>query len=268
MQTSIATWLKKPRAVTQPQDDQELQSTKPQAPTIEERHVAPAVTPESPAGVPHNHSAQENHNTSKPFAFRKHSHPLPANVIFSPLTPDLVPSYRRLNSLLLPISYQDKFYTETLEDPIISSLTLIALWQDSPPTTTSTSRLSVASKPRLVAAIRCRLLSPPSPTSGPSLYLSTIGTLAPFRSHGLASHLLENTIYKAVDIYGIGSVTAHVWAANTEALEWYSKRGFKEVDREQYYYRRLNPSEAVLMRRDISVLDALPMDTAAVGNGG
>lgn len=75
-------------------------------------------------------------------------------------------------------------------------------------------------------------------------------------------------IHKAIRMYGVSSVTAHVWAAHTESLEWYSKRGFKEVGREQDYYRRLNPSEAVLIKRDISVMDALPMDGSIGTNGG
>lgn len=60
---------------------------------------------------------------------------------------------------------------------------------------------------------------------------------------------------RAVDDYGITRVGAHVWEANAEGLEWYRKRGFREVGTEHGYYRRLDPQTAFVMQRDVSVMD-------------
>jgi ribosomal protein S18 acetylase RimI-like enzyme len=67
--------------------------------------------------------------------------------------------------------------------------------------------------------------------------------------------MLDNLIRSAVDEYEITSVGAHVWEANEEGLKWYRKRGFRVVSREPGYYRRLNPPDAVVMLRDVGVMD-------------
>ena len=119
-----------------------------------------------------------------------------------------------------------------------------------------------AAAAHLVAAIRCRLLASPSPKdtlqSTPTLYISTITTLSPWRKHSLATHLLATVIRTAVKHYGVTSVMAHVWEANEEAMEWYKRRGFKVVGREECYYKRLAPESAAwVVRRDVMPGDLL-----------
>jgi len=58
--------------------------------------------------------------------------PLPAHITITPLTPALLPPFRRTISLLLPIRYPDTFYTQILSDPATSSLARAALWHDRP----------------------------------------------------------------------------------------------------------------------------------------
>jgi ribosomal protein S18 acetylase RimI-like enzyme len=166
-----------------------------------------------------------------------------------------MPSFKKLNSILLPIPYPESFYKEILAEPVDRSLTLMALWHDTP------SDIGKV-KGRLVGAIRCRLFTKPPGDSasqarvdGPMLYLSTLVLLSPYRSYGIAAHMLDCLIRSAVDDYGITSVGAHVWEANEEGLQWYRKRGFREVSREVGYYRRLNPRDAVVMLRDVGVMD-------------
>ncbi|KAF1977706.1 hypothetical protein BU23DRAFT_452259 [Bimuria novae-zelandiae CBS 107.79] len=158
--------------------------------------------------------------------------PMPANVELALLTPDLVPSFKRILGLTLPVAYPPVFFTESMEEPF-HSITLMALWH---PTPTDGTNPSETSKPRLVGAIRCRIL----PSA--NLYISTISLLAPYRSHGIATHLLQKVAAKAVDKYGVRCVTAHVWEANEEGLEWYKKRGFDIIGKEDAYYHKLKPS--------------------------
>jgi ribosomal protein S18 acetylase RimI-like enzyme len=176
------------------------------------------------------------------------------------VTEDNISQFRRLVTVLLPATYTDKFYSETLTDPVISSVSLLALWKD-----------EVGQDGKVVAGIRCRVLvSSPAEipkrekdtADEPSLYISTIGTLAPFRNHGLATMLLRQVMWRAVQDYGISTVTAHVWEANEEARAWYAKLGFQEAKYEADYYRKLRPSGAWLLQRRV-----LPTDFMNVSEG-
>lgn len=183
---------------------------------------------------------------------------LPTNVELRACIKEDIPHLKRLNSLLLPIPYPEKFYREIIEDPLTNSITLVAVWHDDP-------KAVSAEKGRLIGAIRCRILAHPpssgqnavSPTSGPILYLSTLVLLSPYRTHGIASSMLKILTKRAVNDYCITSVGAHVWEANADGLEWYRKRGFKEVGREEGYYHRLKPGGAVIVQRDVSVMDMM-----------
>ena len=180
---------------------------------------------------------------------------LPPNVELRACRKEDIKGFKKLNSLLLPIPYGDSFYREILEDDLTNSITLMALWHD------DASNLD-KEKGLLVGAIRCRLFAQPLVDAssikrkrGPMLYLSTLVLLSPYRSHGIASCMLELMVKRAVEDHGITSIGAHVWEANEEGLAWYHKRGFREVGREEGYYRRLNPQGAVVMQKDVGVMD-------------
>ncbi|KAH6618643.1 acyl-CoA N-acyltransferase [Boeremia exigua] len=174
--------------------------------------------------------------------------PLPANVELAPLTHEHLDAFKRLNALTLPIPYPESFYKETMTEPH-HSITLIALWHSDP--SGGPADETEAAKPRLIGAIRCRLL----PSA--QLYISTIGVLAPYRTHGIAMHLLQAVVKTAVAAHGVRCVTAHVWEANDEGLEWYKKRRFEILGKEEAYYRKLRPQGAFLMRKTIGVGDLL-----------
>lgn len=187
--------------------------------------------------------------TQKPTIPRLFSlQPLSPNVKIATLTGDLLPSYKRLNALTLPVAYPESFYKETMTEPYLG-ITLVAVWHSAPVDTDDKD--SSSNTPRLVGAIRCRLL----PSS--QLYISTIGILAPYRSHGIAMHLLQAVVRKAVELHSVRSITAHVWEANEEGLEWYKKRNFEVLEKEEGYYRKLRPQGAHLVRRWIGVGDML-----------
>ncbi|KAF2209311.1 hypothetical protein CERZMDRAFT_47546 [Cercospora zeae-maydis SCOH1-5] len=173
--------------------------------------------------------------------------PLPPNVELRACTAADLPHLKRLTSLLLPIPYPDKFYKDIVSDPVTNSITLLAVWHDDTPA-------DAPGKGRLIGAIRCRLLEP---STAPVLYLSTLVLLSPYRKHGIATHLLRTVVQKAAEDYGVTRVAAHVWEANVDGLAWYRQRGFRETGRESEYYRRLEPSGAVLVERAVGVADLL-----------
>ena len=226
LQSSITAWLKKPLGVREPAISIPL--SKP------ESTLAP-----SPNTPPPSHG--------QPSTLRSVPPSLPSNVTLSPITKELIPAFKRVNQLLLQIPYPKKFYDELLEDDITKSISRVALWKD--------EGQSTSPKSQLVASIRCRLLGPPSDRM---LYISTLTCLSPYRGHGLVTVLLMDVTSRALELYGIKSITAHVWEANEEGRTWYRNRGFTEEAREDGYYRKLNPTTALLVRKWVSSLDLTP----------
>jgi len=171
------------------------------------------------------------------------------NVTFEPLSKANLSGFKRVNSTLLPIPYQRKFYDEIFTDPVAASITLIAIWTD------NSSNPASPEDRKIIGGIRCRILHDPGakgPKPGkPMLYISTLTLLSPYRHLGVAAHLLARVEKVAKEKYRVGAVGAHVWVANTEGLEWYRKRGFIEVKKEEGYYSRLKPNTAVVVRLDI-----------------
>ncbi|KIW00769.1 uncharacterized protein PV09_07750 [Verruconis gallopava] len=174
---------------------------------------------------------------------------LPPNVDLVRITVDTLPSFRRMTSLLLPVPYPDKFYNDILTDEVASRISMVAIWTDA---TTQASRV--------VAGVRCRLISHPAQTDpNPSLYISTLTTLAPFRGMKLARALLRQVTARAIHEYGVGTVTAHVWETNEQARKWYEKVGFKELSYNPEYYRKLKPGGAYLLERKVGPGDLLDL---------
>lgn len=281
MQSSITAWLRKPAAVKQEPAVIELnretnhdivKSVKVNTSSREEDrgiHKDDAVAETDPPAISGTSVAQaEELKPSSHFkSTSSSSPPLIPNITLEPCTAALLPSFKRLNTLLLPIPYPPKFYSEILSDPTTQSLTLLAIWRDNP---SSTITSTTSSQPgRVIGAIRCRLLgntalagASPASLSGrnpqkPLLYISTICVLSPYRHYGIATHLLETMTATAIKQHGVGAVGAHVWVNNDEGKEWYKKRGFAEVHFEEGYYSRLNPKGALVVRRDIGVGDLL-----------
>lgn len=246
IQSSLATWLKKPASVIQPD-----QSTTAPVP-------APAPPPPQVAAAVPSNVNRINDQAPKPPAAFFSTPALPPNVELVPLTDDLMPSFKRLLALTLPVSYPPAFFTESLEEPF-HSLTLMALWHAAPTTKIPEQN---PQKPRLVGAIRCRIL----PSA--NLYISTISLLAPYRSHGIATHLLQRIAAKASELHGVRCITAHVWEVNEDGLEWYKKRGFEIIGREDAYYNKLKPSGAILVRKWIGVADLIAHPDAVNGYEG
>lgn len=263
-QSSLLGWLSKPAVVAKsaPERVQDDSAAKDELPTPPESPTSKATTGDLLPPARTSATTASWHQTAK--ADRK----LAPNIEFRACSKDDIPNLKQLNSLLLPIPYPEHFYKEILTDPVTADLTLLAIWHPNPDLG---SNSGAQSKGRLVGAIRCRLLeSPPTdPTpehrsshnsdqKGPILYLSTLVLLSPYRSQGIATQLLNAVLKRAVCNHGVTRVGAHVWEANSEALEWYQRRGFVMVGKEEGYYRRLKPQGAVVVERRVGVMDLLP----------
>ena len=242
VQTSLAGWLKKPQS----KHESSTPTTVVASPKDGPEKAAVSPTSELEAGKQQMFTAEPADSVTKTSSTLQSR--LPPNATIAPITADTLSAFRRMTALLLPVPYPDKFYNEILTDEVASSISLVALWSSS----------DTKAAPRVVAGIRCRLISHPAGTHpAPSLYISTVTTLAPFRGHGLARALLREVTRQAIELYDVGTVTAHMWEANEEAGEWYEKMGFKRVQYEKEYYRKLKPGGAWLFEKMVGPRDLL-----------
>jgi ribosomal protein S18 acetylase RimI-like enzyme len=169
---------------------------------------------------------------------------LPEHILVSPLTPALLPSFRRAISTLLPIRYPDAFFNDILADSIAFLLAFAAV---------DRSRGSSASSINgtAIGGIRCRL-EPSTREDTYDVYIQALGVLAPHRRQGIAAHLLDAVLDSALANYNVGSIYAHVWEENQDGLEWYKKQGFEVGELIQDYYRKLRPKGARIVRKKLS----------------
>ncbi|KAG5288195.1 GNAT family acetyltransferase [Histoplasma ohiense] len=200
------------------------------------------------------------------------------NVTIEPVKTAHIPSLMRITGLLLPVRYPNSFYTATITDSIVASISRVAIYHDHPVTDitattfpTTAKAPSLSSSDKVIGGIRCRLepLPPPSELSvscplrqATNLYIQTLHLLSPYRGRGIAASLLDSLIYDSasppgtpmravsgiVRHYNIQTVTAHVHETNEEALLWYLARGFTiQGGVVEGYYRRLKPGGAKIV---------------------
>ena len=170
-----------------------------------------------------------------------------SNVTVEPITPETVTAFRQIITVLLPVRYPDKFYTESVANTGSSSLARVALWHEDGFATG-----------KVVGGIQCRLETI-NDTGDQSCYIQTIGVLAPYRELGIASQLLESILQTIVGHYPkVKALSAHVWEMSQDVVDWYTRRGF-EADRMlvQGYYRRLKPAGAWFLTKRIGLQDHL-----------
>lgn len=214
-----------------------------------------------------------------------------AHITLRAPTPQTLPALKRLNSLLLPINYPESFYSEILTSTTTTRLTRLAFWLHSPSLTRAKTNgdssvlngrkdeedkdeeqdIKEEEQGICVGGVRCRLEPPPTtdpppdpedagvaPPRGGSIYIMTLCTLSPYRHLGVGTQLITSILSAAVELE-CSEVYAHVWEANTDALDWYRRRGFDVDGGEvvQGYYRKLRPAGARVVRRRIGVGDAL-----------
>ncbi|KAL4740736.1 hypothetical protein BDV11DRAFT_213984 [Aspergillus similis] len=195
-------------------------------------------------------------------------------VTIEPVNTAHIPSLSRITGLLLPIRYQNSFYTATVTDPVIASVSRVAIYHDHPAAFAPAA--AIAQSPttgtdKVIGGIRCRLerLSQDVSDDGQeptNLYIQTLHLLSPYRGCGIAASLLNSLLFASapttkvsvppdyelsdlVKHYNIRSVTAHVHEANEDGLKWYISRGFQvEEEIVENYYRRLKPSGARIVK--------------------
>ncbi|TFK23654.1 N-acetyltransferase NAT13 [Coprinopsis marcescibilis] len=165
-----------------------------------------------------------------------------SQVTFSSLTENNLGTVRKLNSVLFPIRYSEKFYQDILK-PELDEFCKLVYYNDIP-----------------VGTICCRLENKDQ-SDKPRLYLMTMGILAPYRSRELGSLALKRVVEAGSKHHPrIGSIYLHVQVGNDDAKRFYERHGFKQVSVHKDYYKKLTPADAWILE--------LPLDETGKGKRG
>ncbi|KAH7316475.1 hypothetical protein B0I35DRAFT_479316 [Stachybotrys elegans] len=188
---------------------------------------------------------------------------IPSEASVRRISTEDVPALRRINSLLLPVSYPDTFYERAIDPALSGPFSRVITWAHH------------GEAPKVVGGVVCRLEAPIGTKSEPhvahTIYIQSLCLLAPYRSKGLINAAVEDIIHTAVHECDalVTSISAHVWTENEEGLKWYEGRGFQRQEPPiKGYYIKLRPDSAWLVRRTVSPMSLKTMPARTVASTG
>jgi len=157
-----------------------------------------------------------------------------STVSFASVTPANSGTVRKLNSVLFPIRYSEKFYKDIVA-PEAEDFCKLVYFNDVP-----------------VGTICCRIEKGGHEEEA-KLYLMTMGILAPYRSRKLGTKALEEVLAAATSHSKpkISLVQLHVQENNEGARRFYERHGFKLVGKEEEYYKKIEPHGAWILEREV-----------------
>ncbi|KAL7424433.1 N-acetyltransferase 5 [Cryptotrichosporon argae] len=179
-------------------------------------------------------------------------------VTLTSLTPNNAGTLRKINSVVIPVVYSDKFYKDVL-DPALDDVNKIIYFADIP-----------------VGAICCRFDGlGPKDKGEPTLNILTLAVLAPYRSYGLGHALVRHALSACLHPTSppvptpskdapatraqltpapprkvVARALVHVQAGNDGAKRFYERLGFKQAGVEKDYYSKAEPKDAIVMVLD------------------
>jgi len=151
---------------------------------------------------------------------------------------------KRLNQVIFPVNYNDRFYKDVLE---AGELAKLVYFSDI-----------------VVGAVCCRIETSqdgnqPNAGSKRRLYIMTLGCLPSYRRLGLGTLMLEH-VFKLCERDGnIDSIYLHVQVNNEDALAFYKNFGFEVVELAKNYYKRIEPADAYLVEKPMKGQTITPL---------
>ncbi|CAF1054161.1 unnamed protein product [Brachionus calyciflorus] len=133
---------------------------------------------------------------------------------------------KKLNQVVFPVSYNDKFYKDVLD---LGPLAKLAYFNDI-----------------VVGGVCCRI---DLTENKRRLYIMTLGCLQPYRKYGIGRMLLNHVLNYCEKDGNFESVYLHVQINNEVAIEFYKKFGFEIVEKKEQYYKRIEPSDAFVLKK-------------------
>ncbi|KAJ3416982.1 N-alpha-acetyltransferase 50 [Chytridiales sp. JEL 0842] len=157
-------------------------------------------------------------------------------ITLSPVTESTLQDFRRLNTVIFPIKYNDEFYKSALRNADMTRLSWVG--------------------GECVGAVCClkEVVRDFAPERRWRVYIRTIGVLAPYRRLGIGQLLIKTMVAACQSDPSIDYMFLHVQTSNTSALRFYESLGFKVVEKIEGYYRLnkgVEPPDAFLVQLDL-----------------
>ncbi|KAL9711629.1 N-acetyltransferase 5 [Leucoagaricus gongylophorus] len=141
-------------------------------------------------------------------------------VSFASMTPNNLGTVRKLNSVLFPIKYSERFYRDILQ-PEAEDFCKLIYFNDIPMI---------------------------KPICGNR---SLMDRIQPYRSRGLGSQSLQSVLEAAENHAKpkIQKIYLHVQVSNDSAKAFYERHGFMEVEIHKDYYKKIDPHDAWVLEK-------------------
>lgn len=142
------------------------------------------------------------------------------------VTPHNLKLLKKVNAVVFPVVYHDKFYKDVLE---AGELAKLAYYND-----------------LVVGAVCCRV---DESQSLRKLYIMTLGCLAPYRRLGIGTRMLKHVMEIVEKDGNFDAVFLHVQINNDSAIDFYKEFGFDIVETKEQYYKRITPADAHVLEK-------------------
>ncbi|XP_007111176.1 N-alpha-acetyltransferase 50-like [Physeter macrocephalus] len=151
---------------------------------------------------------------------------------------------KRLNQVIFPVSYNDKFYKDVLE---VGELAKLAYFND------------IA-----VGAVCCRVNHSQNQKR---LYIMTLGRLAPFGRLGVGTKMLNHVLNICEKDDGtFDNNYLHVQISGESAVDSYRKLGFEMTETKKNYCKRIEPADAHVLQKNLKVPSGQNADVQKTDN--
>lgn len=151
-----------------------------------------------------------------------------AKIELGDVTPHNVKQLKTLNTVVFPVSYNEKFYKDVLE---VGELAKLAYYNDI-----------------VVGAVCCRV---DTSENSRRLYIMTLGCLSPYRRLGVGTVMVEHVLRHVEKDGNYDNVYLHVQVNNTGAIDFYKKFGFEIHETKKHYYKRIEPADAHVLQKNL-----------------
>mmetsp|Transcript_47671 Transcript_47671/g.57723 ORF Transcript_47671/g.57723 Transcript_47671/m.57723 type:complete len:169 (+) Transcript_47671:239-745(+) len=163
----------------------------------------------------------------------------PLNVGFGVINEQNVEQLRKLNSSCFPVSYNDAFYREVVQQQN-EDLSKFAYWNGF-----------------IIGAVCTRVESSVDRPGRRRLYIMTLGVLAAYRNRGVGSKLIASVLEyfdqnKNGELSDVDEITLHVQTSNVDAMNFYIKGfGFEKGEMVKNYYKRIDPPDCFVLSKKL-----------------
>jgi len=161
----------------------------------------------------------------------------PLNIEYGAINEQNVEQLRKVNAACFPVSYNDSFYKEVVEQHS-DNLSKFAYYQNF-----------------VIGAVCCRLENVENDKK--RLYIMTLGVLAAYRGRGVGGKLIQSILdyYESVkgdELSTVDEIALHVQISNSDAIHFYTKHfNFVKGDMVMNYYKRIDPPHCYILSKKL-----------------